>query len=440
MADFIPPQIIYLTETLSPVLSPAWQILKYWWWLPLPFILWKPVTFLWLWRRREAWLDKQNIILLEIKMPREILKPIRAMETVMNGLRQTIYVPPDWWEKWIDGQIQLSYSFEIVSMGGETHFYIRTPERIRDSVESIIYAQYPEVEISVASDYTKDVPQDTPNKWDVWAADYKLLRPDPYPIKTYMDFETEREAKEEKRIDPLAGLVEAMTKVNPGEQLWVQFIAEPITTAEIPWIKEGEKIRDELAKRNSKKPSKSMLLEAIDVLVSGAPAEKPEEKKEVLPPEMKLTGGEREVIDRIERKIAKPGFKINIRFVFLGRKGAFNKHNLRLPFGFFASYITENVNGLVPMGQTLTKIHKSWFLPINLLYNRRLYLRKRKIFRNYINRRTPFFPLSGGTFVLNVEELASLFHFPGKVPVPAPFVPRVEAKKREAPPGLPTED
>lgn len=435
--DFLKtPQIVSVLKFLLPV----WLVIKSWWWLPLPLILWRPLCFLWLWWRTDSWLNKFKFILLEVRIPKEVLKPIRAMEVVMAGLRQVLYDPPDWWEKWLEGKINLSYSFEIASLGGEPHFYIRIPDNARDSVESIVYAQYPEAEIFVVDDYTKYVPKDIPNKdWELWAADYRLLKPDPYPIKTYTQFETEREVLEEKRVDPLASLLEAMAKVKPGEQLWVQMVAQPITQEEVPWLAEGEKIRDELARRAVKSPpSTPIILDAANVLISGTPPATAEEKKEIMPPEMKLTPGEREIIMGVEAKMAKPGYKTNIRFIFLGKKDVFFKPNLRLVFGFYASFITQNLNGLVPWGKTLTKIHKSWFLPLNLIFNRRLYLRKRSIFKKYVRRVNPFFPRRGGTFVLNIEEMATLFHFPGRGAAPAPFIPRIEAKKGEAPPGLPT--
>ena len=73
-------------------------------------------------------------------------------------------------------------------------------------------------------------------------------------------------------------------------------------------------------------------MEATDVLVAGevpgAPAEK---EKEVIPPEMKLTPGEREIITGVEQKMAKRGFRTNIRFIYLGKKDVFFKPKLRLP-------------------------------------------------------------------------------------------------------------
>ena len=52
-----------------------------------------------------------------------------------------------------------------------------------------------------------------------------------------------------------------------------------------------------------------------------------------------------------------------------------------------------------------------------------------------------FFPLNprNTKFILNTEEVASLFHFPTEAAAPAPGAPRVEAKKRGEPSELPVE-
>lgn len=433
-------------KILMPIFSQVWQILRTWWWLPLPFILWRPFSFLWLWWRTDKFLKKSKFILLEIKIPKEVLKPIRAMEVVLDGLWQIAYDPADWWEKWIEGKIVFSYSFEIASIGGESHFYIRILESNRDSVESAIYSQYSDAEISVADDYVKYIPQDIPNKdWDLWGADYKLLKPNPYPIKTYLEFETEKEPLEEKRIDPLSLLLESLATIKPGEQFWVQIIAEPVRgDLEVPWLKEGEKIRDELARRIEKKPiQKPLIMEAADILVTGEPPGGVKKEKELIPPEMKLTPGERDIITGVEKKMAKRGFQTSIRFIYLGKKEVFFKPKLRLALSFFSSFVTQNLNALYPHGQPyITKIPKSWFLPINLIRDRRLYLRKRSIFRKYVKRFDPLFPRRAHwpiSFILNTEEMASVFHFPGQRVASAPLIKRIEAKRGEAPPGLPTE-
>ena len=198
--------------------------------------------------------------------------------------------------------------------------------------------------------------------------------------------------------------------------------------------------------RTSVKPApapKPIIQEAAQILSTGkATEEKVKEEKEIIPPEMKLTPGEREILAAMEKKMSKPFFKTSIRFIYLGKREVWFKPNFRYAFSYFNGYSTNNLNALFPYGagKTLTKVAKSWFLPVNLLRKRRLHLRCRKIFRNYVRRLSPFFPRSGGTFMLNTEEMASLFHFPGEGAAGAPGLSRIESKKGGgAPSELPVE-
>ena len=441
--------------TLSLIFGYIWQIISAWWWLPLPWLLageiprlrkspTKPFWYFWKFWRVELFLKKQRMILLEIKIPEESLKPIRAMEDVFSGLWQGFYDPPNYWEDWWDGKVTMSIQFETVSIGGEVHFYIRIPDYRRDTLESCIYSQYPEAEITLAEDYTKNVPQDMPNKdWDMWGIDYYLFKPDPYPIKTYKDFETETEKEEEKRIDPIAMLLEWLAKVRPGEQFWLQIQATPISEeyAESFW-KEGEALKEKLSKRPEKPKPKPVFQEAAEILITGkVPEEEEPEKFELIAPELRLTPGEKEIITGVERKLAKPPWLVSIRWIWLGKKEIWFKGNLRQGLAFLGHYVTEHCNAPFPTGKTITKVYSR--PPFNIFDERRLYLRKRKLFRLYRERFRPLFPRTGnrktGTFILNTEELASVYHFPSRTVAPAPTVPRVEAKKGEAPPELPIE-
>ena len=421
---------------VMPYLELAWAIFLNWWWLLPPFLLWRPATFFWLWWRGELWDGKQKHIILEIRIPRESLKPIRAMEVVFTGIWQ-IWAEPNWIEQWWDGQQLLSCSFDIVSIDGTPHFYIRCPKSSKGIVETHIYSQFPEVEIFEVEDYAKKVPQDLPNKeWDLWGTDYKLTNKNCYPIKTYTDFETERESKEEKRIDPMSSLLEGMGSLKKGEQIWVQIRAKPIVK-EIPWVSEGKEEIDKLVNRKKKPETTSILQDVITVIMGGS-LNKKKEEAEFLPPEMKLTLGEKEIVAGIERKISKMGYEVGIRYLYLAKKDVMVKPNLRLPMSYFTNFGT-NTNALVPSGKTISKIRKEWYDPF-WFPQRRLYLKKRITFRRYVDRLRYNFPLPGGTFVLNTEELASIWHFPPKILTPASQVPRVEAKKGEAPLELPVED
>jgi len=428
------------------ILSTILDIIKTWWWALLPVIFWYPFLFFWLWWRRELWISKQKSIFLELRMPKDVLRPIKAMEHVFCSLWGILYGPPDPLEKWLDGEVPLSYSFEIVSIGGKIHFYIRIPEAARNAVEAAVYSQYPDAEITVADDYTKNIPQDIPNKdWDLYGADYKMIEKDVYPIKTYPKFFEEKTdiAKEEKRIDPISNLLEGMAKMKPGEQIWLQFICLPVANSENNYVDRGKAVVNEIMKRNAKeKPSyKPIILEALEGLLFGVREEdKKESVSQPFEPDIMLSPGEKDTIKAIENKISKPAFSSTVRFLYLGKKNIFFKPQIQNIFSFFSQFSANNLNGFKPIAETKTKVKKIWFIPWNWLIPRRLYVRKRRIFRNYIKRVPPMFPRPEGTIILDAEEMATLFHFPGRVVAPAPFVPRVESKRGEAPPELPVEE
>lgn len=415
-------------------MSTIWLIIKNWWWLPLPFILYNRFLFFWMWYKAEQYDGTVKKIVLEIKIPKEVVKPIKAMEQVIAGFHG-IHDVFNWREKWLQGEFQLTFSLEIASVEGKIHFFIRLPQIFRPLVESNVYSQYPEAEITQVEDYSKFIPQGVPNKdWDVFGFDFIASRKSAYPLRTYKEFEELKEIVEEKRLDPLSGLLDGMSILNPGEQMWLQIVIKPVRE-EIPWQEEGREIVNELVHREKEETSMpSIFKEAADVLISGKqPGQLPEEeKREIIPPEMKLTPGERDVVKAIEDKISKFGFDTNIRCLYLAKKEVFLKPKARMFYGFFKNISNESLQGLKPWTKTMPKIQ--W-----LLKKQRTYLRKRILFRRYQRRFSPLFPHKGGTYVLNTEEIATLYHFPGRAVAPAPAIPRVEAKKREAPSGLPVE-
>jgi len=435
------------------------QILKSWWWILLPIILWFPAKSLYLWWIRwEVWYPKFKWILLEIKPPKEVLKPFSAMENIFSILWGIIDLP-NWRERWCEGELVLGgglwFSFEIASFGGETHFYIRIPDFFRNTAEATIYSQYPEAEISLVEDYTKNVPQDIPNKnWDLYGEDFNFMKEDCYPIKTYLTFFEERpEVMEEKRLDPIDSLLESLSKLQSGEQFWLQIITNPITDGNYPWTAKGREIADKIAKRPAPAKPKSVIQEAAEILITGKkPEEKPPERLELIAPELRLTPGEKEILTGIENKIKKYAYLTSIRCIYICQKDKpYFFGNYKLGRSYFNQFMIQNLNAIVFMGPTRSRI-QYW------LRDRRLYLRKRKQFRHYLERMPPYFPwnLEGkpvfpqvrpfypmgpgrgkGGLVLNIEELATIYHFPVKIVVPT--VPRVEAKKAGPPPGLPTE-
>jgi len=379
-------------------------------------------------------------------MPEDAPRPFKAMEDVFVGMWQ-MHDPPNPREKWLEGKYQLSFALEIVSTEGNIHFYLRIPEGNRTLVESAIYAHYPSAELEVVEDYTKQIPQDIPSKeWDLWGTNYILERPSPYPIKTYSKFfEPTATDKEEMRIDPMALLVEGFSRIGKGEHLWIQFVLTPIlhtSPQESNLVEEGREIVAQIIKRPPAPKNKGLLGDIRTVtahVATGVDANGKEEKpQEIIPPEMRLTPGEREIVASIEEKISKYSFGTHCRFIYLAKRENYFGPAKALAMTWFTQFGTTTYNNFRPLKSTLTKVYTilSWFTD-----KRRAFVRKRRLFRNYTLRLPPYFPRSTkmGTFILNVEELATIFHFPGKITTPSSAVVRVGSKKGEAPAGLPTE-
>ena len=286
------------------LLTTLWEIFKTWWWIVLPFIFYPKFVFFWKWYQSEQYDATVKKVVLEIKIPKEVVKPMKAMEQVIAGFHG-VHDVFTWREEWLQGEFQLSISLEIASIDGKVHFYIRIPEAFRDIIESNIYSQYPDAEIFPVEDYTRFIPQPIPNKdWEIFGFDFVATKPSCYPIKTFRDFEEVKEPKEEKRLDPLANLLEGMATIGEGEQMWLQIGIQAVRD-EWPWQQEGLEIVGDLVHREKKETTfPSIFKEAADVLVSGKPpGQEPlekEDERELIPPEMKLTPGERLIVQSIE--------------------------------------------------------------------------------------------------------------------------------------------
>jgi len=263
-------QEIYLIfQPIYPTLETFWEIIKVWWWLPLPFIFFKWLKYHYEYFIQENWDDKIKRILIEVKIPKDVTKSIKAMEQVFAGFHGAVHSSPNWRERWIEGEFLLGLSLEIVSIEGKIHFYIRLPEVYRQQIESIIYSQYPNAEISLVDDYTKFVPQDIPNKnWDIWGADFINTKDECYPIKTYQEFEVESEKNEEKKIDPLSIFLESLSSLGPDEQIWFQVRIKPVLSKDNSWQKKGKELVDKLAKRQEKPKLKPILEKETEIMVS----------------------------------------------------------------------------------------------------------------------------------------------------------------------------
>ena len=426
------------------ILGFLWDTLTTWWWLFLPFFLFNKLLSMWKYSRTIIYDDqKMKAKIVDVRVPAEdILRPFRAMEAVFAGVWQ-IYDPPNAREKWLEGQFTGALSIEIVSDGGEIHFYLRYPRKDSRAVESAIYSQYPNAEMREVEDYVKNFPTNIPNKeWDMYVTDFKLKKPDPYPIRTFKYFEgAGGEGKEEQRVDPMGILLESLSQLRPGEHIWLQIRVEPVLQGDpgVDIVGKAQKTVRKIVGRPEPEKGHSMRQDVTDVskLVLLGKEKTEEEQRPLFDfPEMRLTPGEREIVEAIEEKASKHLFRCCIRSLYVAKREVYFAPSKALLYNYLTQFGTEHLNAIVLDGKikTKSKTFLLWFLDKRIAY-----MRKRRIQRQYKMRVSYYFPRPGATFLLNTEELASLFHFPGKMVAPGAAFERISSKKGEAPPKLPVE-
>lgn len=376
--------------------------------------------------------DAIEYVYLAVDVPALNEQSMKAVEQIYAHL-SAVESHPTFLEKWLTGHAQETFSLELISIEGYVQFIIRTAADFRDLAESAIFSQYPDAEIVQVEDYTKEFALTRfPNEeYDLWGTAFTLAKNEAYPIRTYMNFE---HSLTQLFADPMASLLESMSKLGPGEQFWMQLVLTPI---EQHWVEKVDKVVKKLIGANVHEKDRlgklfigifETLGNAIFTTEEGASSHK---KDDGPPSQMQyLTEGEKGDVAAIEEKASKIGFKVNFRIIYLAKKEVFHKGRGTAPMiGAIGQFNTLNLNAFKADKKTKTKAHY-------FFVNRRLAYRKNRIFRRYIHR-TDYHELGKG-FVLNIEELASVYHFP-IMDVKAPLVKKTEGKRGEPPATLPTE-
>lgn len=390
---------------------------------------------LWHSYKKEQYLLSLKWVLLEVKPPPDVQKSPKIAENIFSALHAVYIKPVSWKERFFEGEVQPWFSFEIVGNGGEIGFYIRTLEGLRNLVEAQIFAQYSDAEIKIADDYVNLLPEYLPDDdYDMWGTELVFTKPNAFPIKTYPFFEEESGKDEFKRTDPLASLAETMSSLESGEHLWVQLLIRGTNDA---WVKEAKADVDKLIGKEPK-VQRDFIGKTIDLIDQWLPGSTPavEEKKKEEFSLMKLTTGQKFVLEQVEHKIAQLGFKSGYRFLYISRKDRFKGSRITSVVGYFKQFYLNDLNSFKPNKYTWTVARGkfAWLFPSDkgIGYKKEEFKRKQYLYQNYKKR-----AFVNQFIMLGVEELATLFHLPG-IGVKAPAFPRVEAKKGQPPVGLPT--
>ncbi|OGB74572.1 hypothetical protein A2V68_03175 [candidate division Kazan bacterium RBG_13_50_9] len=323
----------------------------------------------------------QEAVLLAIEVPKENEKTPLAAETLFSSLH---------------GIGSSHLSFEIEAKEKSIRFYVWVPIHLRGYVESQLYAQYPDINILEAKDYAEA--GKVLAGLSAVSTELAFSRKDFFPIKTFQNFD----------VDPLAAITGILSKLEEGERVWIQILIRP----------EDDRWRDRAinfisAAREGRSPEWGKAItkglagfagEVLRTAVRGGTYE------ETTPKKIELSPGADLVLKAIEEKSSKLGFRAKLRLVVLHQSAAAAQNKLQLALGAFKQFNTNNLNSFVA-GR-----YSNDTLDILARYRAR-----------------DFGP---GGLIMNVTELASIYHLPN-MSVATPNIVWAGSRKGEPPANLP---
>jgi hypothetical protein len=227
--------------------------------------------------------------------------------------------------KYQSGSVRGWSSLEIISDEGEIVFQVVTKANNATIFRQYCYSQFPGVEINEGPDIT-DKFHYTDQKTgttQIYVGRYTLDKDaDHLPIKTYVDYGLDKEmVKEEYKVDPLVVLLESMAQAGKGEMYWFQLIIRPTIYKKgddpsphpYHWIEETKNKMNEILGYK----------EGKEIEVDDGHGGK---KKEKAPATMgrgllSLTPTEKHQVEIMQRNIEKPGFDCVCRmFAWIDKK------------------------------------------------------------------------------------------------------------------------
>ncbi len=293
------------------------------------------------------------------------------------------------------------FSFEIVASQKLISFYAVAPREMSRYLEQQIQAHYPDAVMEEAPDYNI-----FNYKNNVVAGSLKTKRDFLFPLKTYNKMEA----------DPLNSLINVMSKLNPDEGMAIQYV---VRSAKGGWHRAVVKFVSDVHKFNSvsnalrNRGFLKIFLFFGDLIRSAKPPQN-QAKAENQP---RLTPMEEETLKLIEEKNSKAGLDVNLRVVISAKNEHQAKAYLNNIVGAFSQY-----NHYEYGNSFSNKISNGFWSGQN------------KMIKDFIYRRFD----ESVRFLLNTEELNSLFHFPLRQ-AETPNILWLTAKHAAAPNNIPEE-
>jgi len=286
------------------------------------------------------------------------------------------------------------FSFEVVANNNKIAFYVVAPRNNSRYLEQQITAYYPEAVIEEVEDYNSFAPNSL-----VVAGYLKTKKSFIFPLKTYQKME----------VDPMNSIINVMSKLAKDESIALQYV---VRSAQSSWHRKVKKTVTKIIEKNSVKDGISATNNIWGVLgFIGSSFSGSKEVSTTTPPKT-LTEVEREMLKAMEEKNSKSGLEVNVRIIACAAttiQAKLYMDNIGSSFGEYNNYTYGNNFSRVTDG--------GQYLVADFIYRR---------FRDNIS------------FLLNTEELASIFHLPLKY-TETPNILWLTSKIAPAPAEVPSE-
>ena len=238
----------------------------------------------------------------------------------------------------------------------------------------------------------------------------------------------------------MTAVLEYLGSATKGQQIWIQILIKKHGKEDLKNFRWNEKPDwKKKAKEEIKKIKIGSMFDKDPGDVKDADIEKA--KEAVKFPNM--TKGQTETIAAIERSMSKMAFDTCIRGFYIAEKDKFNPVYISGLIGSMRQYSSNTLNGFGLKTKTdVSDPFKDWstiFPFLKKVIDRKKAMLVGKMYDAY-RLRSFFFPpyqnYKQNAFVLNTEELATIYHFPGNVSA-TPTLAKIASKKSEPPPNLP---
>lgn len=330
--------------------------------------------------------------LLMLEIPRTNDKKELAAEQMLAALHGILRSKRDLRSS---GELQEHISLEVAAIGQRIRFYMWMPKQLQAFVEGQIYAQYPTVQIY---EQEEDYADRRLHQTVIHSAELNLTDNETLPIKTFPSFE----------VDPLAAITATLAKLDKeDEEMWIQIMARPIPD---DWHKKGQRAINRIKGGGGMFGGGTGAAFGYAADVFAALARPPNSSGgEGGKKEPEISERDKTRISAIEDKTKKLGYQVKIRILFAGHDQHTARLRMQALVGAFKQFNTTNLNGFATKSPTFNRDKQ-------------------------LEYQTRFFIDHG--FILNIEELASLFHLPHTT-VETPNIVWATTKTAEPPSNVP---